>query len=193
MAVLTKRKNISKSKSNYKTRKQFKRFRKSGSKTRKIRGGAGFPKTIIPNVSILTNFEGILNKDNNIVQKIEVILDINMNNHFEIIIILGAHSSEEHIIRFVNSKKNSIVICFAKLETPTNNSELTTMYLNKAQNSCSISFVADFNDINIWEELNKKIKINEIICDWSVAKFLNDEYNVLLPHLPPHITSISIL
>jgi len=177
MAVLTKRKNISKSKSNYKTRKQFKRFRKSGSKTRKIRGGAGFPKTTIPDFSILTNFEDILNKDNNIEHKIKVILDIIMNNHFEIIIILGAHSSEKHIIRFVNSKKNSIVICFA--ETPTNNSGLTTMYLNQAQNSCSISFVADFNDINIWKELNTKIKINEIICDWSVAKFLKDEYNFI--------------
>ena len=181
MAVLTKRKNISKSKSNSKTRKQFKRFRKSGSKTRKIRGGAGLPKTIIPDVSILTNSEDILNnnKYENIVRKIEYILDINKNNHFEIIIILGAHSSEEHIIRFVNSKKNSIVICFAKLETPTNNSGLTTMYLNQEQNSCSISFVADFNDINIWKELNKKIKINEIICDWSVAKFLKDEYNFI--------------
>jgi len=42
MAVLTKRKNISKSKSNYKTRKQFKKFRKNDMITKKIRGGGGW-------------------------------------------------------------------------------------------------------------------------------------------------------
>ena len=39
MVVSTKRKNSLKSKSNSKTRKQFKKFRKSGMKTKKMRGG----------------------------------------------------------------------------------------------------------------------------------------------------------
>jgi len=182
MAVLTKRKNISKSKSNYKTRKQFKRFRKSVSNIRKMKGGAGVPNTTIPEVDILENFREILNNNEyeyeNLINKIEYISDINMKKQFQIIIILGAHSSEEHIKQFVNLRNNSIVICFATLYTAST-SELTNMNINKANNSVSISFVADFNDIKIWEELNKKLKINTIICDWSVSKFLRNEYNFI--------------
>ena len=48
MAVITKRKNVSKSKSNSKTRKQFNSIRKNGMKTRKLRGGVLKNKTLRP-------------------------------------------------------------------------------------------------------------------------------------------------
>ena len=53
MAVSTKRKNSLKSKSNSKTRKQFKKFRKNDMRTKKIRGGSGGDNMKLNNNNIL--------------------------------------------------------------------------------------------------------------------------------------------
>jgi len=178
---------LSKSKKNSSSKKHLNKYRINSIKTKKMKGGAMDPhNSTRPNIKILKTDDNVLNNVdlNNLLileKKIKIILELYKVN-YSIIIILGANSSEKHIIDFVNLKTNSIVICFANIEiekTDAETQQKTAMYINENKNTCSISFVADFNNIEVWQTLQDNFKITEIICDWSVAKFLNKEYNFI--------------
>ena len=53
------------------------------------------------------------------------------------------------------------------------------LYVNETVKSDYPTIAEDFNNIELWNKLKYLDEVNKIIVDWSVAKFLNIEYNII--------------
>ena len=91
-----------------------------------------------------------------------------------IIIILGAYNYETHILEFMsNLDTQTTVICIRYDDVYDKNKD----NIIKNDNGYIISFINNFNEISLWEELKKLNNINKIIVDLATAKFFEDEYS----------------
>ena len=136
-------------------------FKKSSSKrkSKKHKGGG--------------NLEKLFGKNNksNVVQSGGHVSDVVRNVNATgkgVDILLGCHPSEEHVIKYKEKNNDKTVITF----NDENDESINEPFHIKG----------NFNDIELWKQLKGLNNVQNVIVDWSTAKFLNKEYTIIRTH-----------